>query len=404
MSLKPRQSPRTTSSRPRICCVGVAVVAGLTPAMVSSEPLFPSWDFEPGVRLSLFYDDNVRLSAVDPESSFAGIAEVYALMSRRTEVTDLSFRAAADTRYYVDLTELNTTDGALDAAYTYRMERATFGLSSSFAYDSTLTSEEETTGIVQISRRRSFFDITPSVEYELSERSRIGADFTFQDVSYEDVSAVLLSDYQFYQVGLNGEYDLTERLTALARLGYDDFQSELAGDSSEAISGEAGVRYRFSDRMTVTARAGARSVSSDTDLPVGRGSDDNSTGPIYGIGFEREYGPGLLRVSLDRELLPTGRATLLDTTRARVSFSLPVSERATASLDALGVRNRSPSGDDSFDDREFLSISPSLRWNLGETTWLDLSYRFRYQDRERLAEDAQSNAVFFGFGHDWAVR
>jgi hypothetical protein len=375
----------------------------MVPAVVSSEPLLSSWDFEPGVRLSLFYDDNVRLSQVDPQSSFAGLAEVYGLMSRRTEVSDLTFRAAADTTYYTDITELNTTDGALDAAYAYRMERATFGLASSFAYDSTLTSEEETTGIVQINRRRSLFDITPSVEYALSERSRIGADFIFRDVSYEDVADVLLSDYQFMRLGLNGEYDLSERATLLAQVGFDEFESELAGDSSEAITGEAGLRYEFSERMTLTAQAGARSVSSDSDLP-GRGNDDNSTGPIYGIGFEREYGLGSLSVSLERSLLPTGRATLLDTTRARISYSIPVSDRATARLDALGVRNRSPSGDQSFDDREFLLVSPGLRWNLGETTWLDLSYRFRMQERDVIGGDAQSNAIFFGFGHDWAVR
>jgi hypothetical protein len=379
------------------------LLLGLVGPAMSSEPLFSSWDFEPGVRLSLFYDDNVRLSSVNPESSFGANAEVFGLFSRLTEVSDLTLRAVLEADYFNDISELNTIDGALEAAYEYRMERATFGLGSSFVYDSTRTSEEETTGLTQLDGRRKFFDVTPSAEYALSERLRIGADFTFQDVSYEDVPQVLLSDYQFTRVGLNGAYDLSEQLTGLARLSYERFDSDFGRGSSDAYVGEAGVRYEISDRMTLTALGGARSVST-TSVTAGRSGDDSDIGPTFALGLDREYGPGSVRVSLERSLLPTGRATLLDTTRARLLVSLPVTERAIARFEAVGVRNREPDGETSANDRDFLLLSPGLEWRLSESTWLDLSYRYRMQDREVLAGDAESNAVFVGFGHDWTVK
>ncbi len=402
MRQTPCHSQQSRSSSTRINTCALVLLSALSPGL-AAQSLLPSWVFEPGVRLDLFYDDNVRLSEVDPQSSFGGFAELYAVMSRSTEVSDLRFRGVIDTSYYTDVSELNTTDGAIDASYIYRMERTTLGLVSRLAYDSTLTSEEETTGIVQINKRRTSFDISPSVDYAISERATAGLDFTFQDVSYEDASDILLSDYQYMQVGLNGEYGLTERVTLLARLLYDRFDSEQIVDQSDAYGGEAGLRYELSDRMTLTAVAGARAVDQTSDVG-GQSVDTSSSGPMFNVSLRRDYGPGEIDITFERSLLPSGRGTLLDTTRAGIGLSFPVTERAVARLDMVGVRNRNPGDETNFNDRDFFLVTPGLRWLLSESTWLDVSYRYRYQDREIAEGNAQSNAVYIGFVHDWAAK
>lgn len=153
------------------------------------------WTFESGVRLNLFYDDNVRLTVDNPQSSPGGLAEVYGLVAKRTEVTDLSLRATVDSRYYNDISELNRTDGSLDFSYVQRMSRFRFGLASSFDYDSTRTSEELTSGITQVNKRRISLGIIPSIGFDISERARLDADYAFLDVSYEDVNQIPLSNY-----------------------------------------------------------------------------------------------------------------------------------------------------------------------------------------------------------------
>jgi hypothetical protein len=373
------------------------------PLVDAADSMLSTWDFEPGVRLDLFYEDNVRLSTVDQQSSFGGFAEVYGVAARRTEVSELTFRGVLTSTYYGSITELNSTDGAIEADFAYRMPRTTFGLESSFVYDSTLTSEEETTGIVQVNKRRSLFQIAPAIQYATTERSRIGAGIDFQDVSYEDVDEILLSNYRFGRANINAEYDLTERAVLVGRVFYERYDSDDESNSSTAWGGDAGVRYELSDRTRLAGFAGARSVDAD-DAPGFETDDGGGTGPIFSFLAERDYGPGLARITLDRSLVPSGRGTLLDTTRAALSLSVPVTERATARLDAIGVRNRNPGGETNFNDRDYFSIQPGLRWQLGEATWLDLSYRYRWQDREIQDSDAQSNAVFFGFGHDWLSR
>ncbi len=391
------------------CRIGAVILvvssAAFVPPAVLAQLNLHSWDIEPGVRLQLLYDDNVRFSIDDPQSSFGGIAEAYANLSRRTEVSDLTLRAAVVQLYYTDATELDSTDGSAEAAFAYRMERSEAGLVSRFVYDTTLTSEAEaeTSGIVELNKRRNFFEISPYWEYSLTERARVGADVMLQEVSYEDVSEILLSNYRFGRVGLSGEYDFTERTALVGRLNYDRYDSEQADDNSETFGVEAGLRYRFSERTTIRALAGARSATSTTGDATDSG-DDRSTGPIFEFGFEQDYEVGSIDMTLERSLLPSGRGSLLDTTRAVVQITRPLSERLAARLRAIGVRNRNPDGEVSFNDRDFLLVSPGLRWRLAESTWLDLSYRYRWQDRELTSGDAVSNAVFFGIGHDWAAR
>ncbi|MBK1644852.1 hypothetical protein CKO25_09360 [Thiocapsa imhoffii] len=206
------------------------------------------------------------------------------------------------------------------------------------------------------------------------------------------------------QGNLNAEYDLTERLTLLLGLLYTNFDSQQDPDQSDGYGGDFGVRYQWSERTTFRALVGARKVDSRTVID-GIGINNNSTGPIFQVAFDRELGPGLASVSLERSLLPSGRGTLLDTTQAIVALSYPVSERATARIRAMGVRNRNPDdGFVNFNDRDFLMLNPGLRWRVAENTWLDLSYRYRYQDREVVEGSADSNAFFIGFGHDWLSR
>ncbi len=380
-----------------------AVLIALFPPHLCAEFILPAWDFEPGVSLRLFYDDNVRLSSDNPQGSFGGIAEAYGLFSRNSEISEFSIRAAVDYSYYAELSELDNADGALDISYAYRMDRAEFGLNAGFVYDTTLTSEEETTGLVQINKRRSLFEIQPSMEYALSERARVGAEVLLQDVAYEDVQEIVLSNYQFLRFGVNGHYDLNERATMVGRALYDRFDSEQNADQSESVGAEVGLSYRLSERMVLTGLVGGRTASANSENQNQSGND-RSTGPIFELGLERDYELGSIGLVLQRSLLPSGRGTLLDTTRASLVIARPVTERTTARLRAIAVRNRNPDGGVNLNDRDFFLISPGVRWRLAESTWIDLSYRFRMQSREVLDSDAESNAVFLGLSHDWAAR
>ncbi|WP_295405081.1 hypothetical protein [uncultured Thiocystis sp.] len=373
----------------------------------SDDILQQPWKFEPGARLSLFYDDNVRLSVDDPEASLGGLAEIYGLLAWRTEKSSLGLRAAIDGSYYDDISELNTTDGSLDFTYDYRMSRVKFGLVTRLRYDSTLTSEDEadTTGVVQANKRRTSLEIGPSIGYDLTERARINAEYTFLDVSYEDAEAISLSNFQNSRLGFNTEYDLSERSRLLGRLSYEQYESDEVSQSSESFGVEAGFRFQFSERTTLSALGGARFASIKSDGTGQSGSDDeNSSGPLLEVGLDRIYERGTLRLSLERSLLPSGRGSLLDTTIASVIVSSPLTERLTSSLTARGIRNRNPGDEVNANDRDYLILSPALRWRLNESSWLDLSYRYRWQDREVLDGIADSNSVYFGYGYDWGRR
>ena len=385
----------------------LGVMAVNSPA-ISDDILQHPWTFEPGARLNLFYDDNVRLSVDDPEASLGGLAVIYGSLAKRTEKSNLELRATVDSRYYDGSSELNTTDGALDLVYGYRMSRVRFGLGSRFRYDSTLTSEDEadTTGLVQANKRRSSIEVTPSLGYDLSERARVDAIYTFQDVSYEDAENILLSNFQNSRLGLNTEYDLSERSHLLGQMSYEKYESEEVSESSDSYGIQAGIRFQLSERTMLSALGGARFAEIRSNGTGQSGTEDeSSSGPLLEVDLDRRYERGgSLRVSVERSLLPSGRGSLLDTTRATVSVSSPITERLTSSLTARGVRNRNPGGEVNVNNRDYLFLSPALRWKLSESSWLDLSYQYRWQDRDVVNGIADSNAVYFGYGYDWGRK
>ncbi|MGH8471855.1 MAG: hypothetical protein ACREVJ_05265, partial [Gammaproteobacteria bacterium] len=60
-----------------------------------------------------------------------------------------------------------------------------------------------------------------------------------------------------------------------------------------------------------------------------------------------------------------------------------------------GVRTDSIQGD-SGDDRSYLQIQPRLRWQFSRQLALDISYRYRVNDRDGPDNTAESNAGIIG--------
>ena len=353
------------------------------------------WYIEPQAILRGFYDDNVRLQPRNAESSFGAIVRGRVELGRRTEVSDIGLSAEVNSRHYSEVSELDRTDGSLNVAWGYQLERHRLGLNAAFDYDSTLTSEEQTTGLVQVNKRRSRFLVRPSWGYALSERTDLEAGFSYEDVSYEDVDVIPLFDYTFARAGLLAGHDLSERLQLLGRFSYDNFEAAQVKTESTAYGIEAGARYRWSETLALSFLAGLRSADSQTPSLEGVLVDSDTTGPLFELNLKKDFLVGGLEFTAERSLLPSSRGTLLDTTGLTLAFDYPVTPLWTFALNARAYRNRNPGDEVSGNDRDYLQIAPRLQRRLSNALRLDLGYRYRWQDREETAQDAAtSNAVF----------
>jgi len=95
-----------------------------------------------------------------------------------------------------------------------------------------------------------------------------------------------------------------------------------------------------------------------------------------------------------RELAPSGTAQVLDTTSIAFRLNYPFTERWRLGFDTTGYRNQQAGGEVSLSDRKYADARLRLSYVLGQAWTIGASYRYRWQNRDEVPGDAQSNAVF----------
>lgn len=366
-------------------------------ALLSPAPTWADrWYIEPGVSLRAFYDDNVRLSIRDPISSLGGTLTADVESGRRTELSEIGLRGRINSSRYADAADLDETDVVLGLSSAYQFGRSRFRLDGQLDYDSTLTSEVSTSGYVQVNKRRERFQLSPSWSYTLSPRTQIETTLSYEEISYEDVDVIQLFDYSFARMSLTLTHALSERTQALSRFSFDRYDAGQIDTLSDSYGFELGAGHQLSETLTISGFAGLRQARSQ--IPTGFGVEEtDNTGPLFQLSLNRRLEVGQFRFSAARSLLPSSSGTLLDTTSLGLGFDYPLGPRWTLSLNADGYRNRTPDGESSSNDRDYLAFSSKLSHRLSRSLSLDLSYRYRLQKYDQQDDAADSNAIYLGF-------
>lgn len=389
-------SPRS-AARLRLRGVSLAPALLLLAGAVGAD----DWYLAPEASLESFYDDNVRLSAADAQSSFGVIGRANASFGRRTEISDLAIEGGLSLRRYGDVTELDRTEGFLGLDSAYRLARHRLGLTARLDYDSTLTSEISTSGLVQVNKRRTRLFARPSWSYELSERAALDLSASYTDVSYEDVERIPLYDYTLAGAGLTGTYLWSERSELFARLNLDRYEAAQVDTRSDTLGLLAGGSYALSETLSLTALAGLRYTRAETPALTGGTDEQSSTGPLVDFSLEKRFEVGHLRLTASQALSPSSTGELLNTTSGGLALAYPVNARWSFVVNAHAYRNRDPAGERDSNDRDYLSIAPRLRHKLSDWWHLEVGYRFRYQHYTERGDEASSNAVFLTLSHTW---
>ncbi|MBK1647121.1 hypothetical protein [Rhabdochromatium marinum] len=362
------------------------------------------WYLQSQASLDSFYDDNVRLTSIDAQSSMGAIVRAETKFGRRTEAEEIAINSGISSRRYTGVSELDRTDGFLGLNAAYQLERSRFDLDMRIDYDSTLTSEVETSGFVQTNKRRTRISAAPSWTYSLSNRASLAFGTRYTDVSYEDVGLIPLYNYQMTSSNLNGTYLWSERMQLFSRLTFDHYEADEVGTSSDTIGLLAGGAYAISERLSLTAMLGPRFATVETPTPFGSSENQDSTGMLVDISIEQRFNVGKLGLSGSQALLPSSSGDLVSTTSAGLALDYPFDSRWSLLLNANAYRNRNPGGEEDINDRDYVAVEPRLRHKLGDWWALDLGYRARYQKYTEQQESALSNAVFLNLDYTPAAH
>ncbi len=362
--------------------------------LFSSITVSDQWYLSPTASFNTFYDTNVRLTNTNPEESFGATVIAGVAAGKATQTSDIAVKAEVNSRWFSEVSDFDRTNGALYFKSFQQLERVRVGLNGRLNYDSTETSEEQTSGIVQVNKRRTRVFLEPSLRYSLTQRADISATLSQELITYEDVENIPLFNYTYSTAEAGIRYRWTERINFISSLSYDRYEANSVESSSNTYGINAGAEYAVSPTLSVSGYAGTQYSESETLSFEGENEKNDTSGFQFRLRVAKGLDSGRLIFDAERGLLPTGRGTLLETTSAFLGLDYPIKPRLGAKMSVRAYRNREPGGEASVNNRDFIRLEPKLAYKLTRNTNLELGYQYRFQDRDSTEGTASSNAIF----------
>ena len=364
------------------------------PAMAQDITLVPSLDIRGE------YNDNVLFERTNEIDDYLATISPALTLEYATELLNLESKIGVDFLRYVDQTDLNTENQRYEFNGGYRFTER-WALSGDFSYikDTTLESELEETGLVNVRQDRHRYNAGGGLSYQVSELSDMSINHIHTKTDYDFVGNV---DYDRDVITLSYNRHLkSERDIFTVQPSYFNSDSEVSEVDNYGLS--LGWSHSFSETLQLRAFLGGRytELSSKEEEQTDRnwgGTADISlkkTGEVSStlIGYTRDLGTSAFGgpIEVDR---------IYCDLRRRVTRRLAVGFRGNLYFTrSVGT----------FDDENsrYSEVIPFLNYQITENHTLQLAYSYSLEEDRNLSEDRESErnrvwiALNFGFPRRW---
>lgn len=373
------------------CLPVVSAIAMMPwPALIAAE-----YTVTPAFNAKMTFDDNIFLT--EP-ATFSRIDEFNPSIraQRQTETGSIALTLGTNIQRYSAVESLDGENPYLNFNAGRQLERLEYDVAASYREDLARDNAATDSGVFGSEARVTSRKLSPSLTYRLTERDSLITSLTLDDSRY---STGEFSDNETISWMAGWQRAITERLTTGLSFGYVDYSSESPTFSSESESESLSliVNYDISETLRMEASAGRRRQT--TDSFMGQQTDSQTSyGAVYDISFSKAFSRAELIVALSRGLTPSALGGVDEQDSLNVSWAYAFSERLKFTLQGAYLES-TPTNTPNSETREFMDISPTLSWELAESTSLSIGYQFRQQKQTAL--DAQSNAIMLGITHQW---
>lgn len=384
------------------------------------------WVAEPSINLRGEFDDNIRLTSARHDEVWGMTLDPRLMLSRRSELLDLSVMGRLRASQYPSEDSLNTVDNFFDLAATRRLERGSVNASVSLINDTTLQDEtlDFDTGLTINQIDRSERSLTLGGEYMFNEATWLEASVSMTTLDYDDGERYGYLDYDYLTPGLRIVHQFDPQTQVFGILSHA--KVEYDGDTeleSKTDSLQLGAAYDITETWKVSASVGSRRTRTSSLTPtlvapipglepfcgfffecqiVYVPTDSESTGLVYDATLTREFETGSLRLSASQSVTPSSTGTDTESTRVSLDGTHRFDAKLSAGL-AVSYYQSSTVGDVTTNaDNDRYRVAPSLTWRLDEDMALTTGYSYTRVKRGSAGDDnVDSNAVFISLGYTW---
>lgn len=343
------------------------------------------------------YNDNRSLTTAPHEATTGYVVDAVVPLAVRTPVSEINLKPRIRSQRYDD-DRFDSDDYYLNLQSRLDAPQTSWQLDAARSWTSTLTSEFQDVGLVDISKRRNGRSLYPGVTHNLTERTSLRLGGGYEDVSYEDAQSSGLVDTTYRTVDTTFTYMVTERTSLNLSGYYGKLEAAQIGNETRNTGGQLGLDYRYSEQSRLTLSYGYRDTTYEITNSL-YGVSDSSNGRIYNVGWQRQNETGKLALNVSQSVLPSGFGYLVERNEVRAAYDQRWGDRTSSQFALQAFQHRGVSVATTTDDRDYARADVGLRWRMSDFWTLSATYVYVWQQFLSAAEAARSNALFLGFNY-----
>lgn len=351
--------------------------------MASAEAA--DWQWSPRLQMGTDYSDNPRLLTSGAESTSGLYADVSTAIARNTERWQWKLQPRWLSSRYSRDSLLDRDDQYLATSLLRVNEKSSWSIDVNLVRDSTLTSELDTTGLVQTNRRHDGATMNGTATLQLTERLSSGVQAAYLDNRYEDAQLTGLVDYNYRTSTLFGAYQSSDLSTWQLQARAGELRAQ--GRVDESTDADVTLRYQrtLDELWSMTASVGPSWVESDAD---------RTRGEVYSLSFSRRAERWNFSLAGVRELTPTGRGALTQRDRVSLSTRWRLRERLSTSMSLHGIRNVDVVGYFQTPvETQYGHVDVRVDWTVTQSVAVALSLGASTQEREDRPDRASRHSA-----------
>jgi len=357
------------------------------------------WSLSGTVDPSLEYDDNVFMRDTDKLGDYHATMRPTLKIMHKLENTETSLSTGYVLDRYDALSELDTDNPFVSINTQYNTQRSQWGLDVSYAESTSRDDAADDTGDFETNSISTTESISPSFSYQLTERDTllVNASYSTQEYSTAD-----FSNSRNRQLSTSWQHQFTERFNGGVSLSFGNNKSNsltsFTDDDTYNIS--LTTDYDLSEVWGINGSVGVRQLDSERTDGFGVTEKNKSSGSSLDLTISYVKNQDTVDVSLSRSVSPSSSGEVNEQDKISANWSRNLTENLSAGINASFQTTRSADGADN-DERENVSVSPSLNWTFSPDASLALSYKYRQQKESDAGTNASSNAIMLTLNYNW---
>jgi hypothetical protein len=350
--------------------------------------------FVPALSLGARYDNNVLFDRTIVIDDYSSVVHPSLALNHKTERTDLNLGADVKFVNYLDETDLDNTKQVYEFNVNSQLsERLSGQAEARYIRDTLLDSELEETGVVYNQEDRERINTQGGVNYSLSQKSRLGALYSFTYTDYEEETRADRNDHsvgvtysRFFNDGLDS-LSVSPRYRYILLADYKDSgDNTVKGSEAHNFSLNIGWTHKSSEVGTIRLFLGGR-YTEERPADDGNGTDDEKrdySGVVADFSYTIKDEISNLRIGYRRDINYDADNDLREVDRLYAYYHYLLTERSRAGIDANIYLTRTENQDSDDSDTRYLDIQPKISYSLTEQHYLQLAFRYslQYDDTE----------------------